>query len=160
MIRSYHCLFLHSYAGTQLTRRLKGSRCSDCRPRDVRKHRDGRCVAELNLHRYQNRTVADHFSTIGYLIPIMSVLVVPVMPRARFLQNLLVTSVSSSPSSMEAISRVLKLVPAVDLPGRRHIAPRNVVCNPRPSQYHSYPAGRQRWWSRTRHTSESVQCCR
>jgi hypothetical protein len=45
------------------------------------------------LCRYQSSTVAYHFSTIGYLIPIMSILTVPVLPRARFIQNLLVTCV-------------------------------------------------------------------
>ena len=43
--------------------------------------------------RYQNSSVARHYSTIGYLIPIMSLFVVPIMPRARFLQNLVVTCV-------------------------------------------------------------------
>ncbi|KAJ6025254.1 uncharacterized protein N7446_013835 [Penicillium canescens] len=40
---------------------------------------------------YQVDSVARHFSTIGYLIPIMSILTVPVLPRARFCQNLVVT---------------------------------------------------------------------
>lgn len=47
----------------------------------------------LMLDRYQISSVADHFSTIGYLIPIMCILTVPVMPRARYLQNLVVTMV-------------------------------------------------------------------
>ena len=47
----------------------------------------------LMLCRYQSSTVAYHYSTIGYLIPIMSILTVPVLPRARFIQNLLVTCV-------------------------------------------------------------------
>jgi uncharacterized membrane protein len=50
---------------------------------------------EVSLHlapcRYQSESVARHFSTIGYLIPIMSILTLPVAPRARFFQNLVVT---------------------------------------------------------------------
>ncbi|KAE8448506.1 hypothetical protein EG329_009387 [Mollisiaceae sp. DMI_Dod_QoI] len=37
-------------------------------------------------------SVAAHYSTIGYLIPIMTILTVPILPRARFIQNFLVTS--------------------------------------------------------------------
>jgi len=62
--------------------------------------RDAGYVLGLTLCRYQNATVAKHFSTIGYLIPIMSILTVPVMPRARFLQNMLVTSVRLPPIHM------------------------------------------------------------
>ncbi|KAJ5494426.1 hypothetical protein N7463_010513 [Penicillium fimorum] len=47
---------------------------------------------KLTPGRYQADSVARHFSTIGYLIPIMSILSIPVLPRARFIQNLLVTS--------------------------------------------------------------------
>jgi hypothetical protein len=47
----------------------------------------------LTRRRYQNSSVAARFTTIGYLIPIMSILTVPVLPRARFIQNFLVTCV-------------------------------------------------------------------
>ncbi|KAH9213556.1 hypothetical protein DL95DRAFT_524402 [Leptodontidium sp. 2 PMI_412] len=53
----------------------------------------GAIAPTIGIAIYQNPKVAEHFSTIGYLIPIMSVLTVPIMPRARYLQNLLVTSV-------------------------------------------------------------------
>lgn len=41
---------------------------------------------------YQSNRVAGHYSTIGYLIPIMTILTVPILPRARFIQNFIVTS--------------------------------------------------------------------
>ncbi|CZR54877.1 uncharacterized protein PAC_04761 [Phialocephala subalpina] len=41
---------------------------------------------------YQNSSVAAHYSTIGYLIPIMAILTVPILPRARFIQNFIVSS--------------------------------------------------------------------
>ncbi|KIX06506.1 uncharacterized protein Z518_04482 [Rhinocladiella mackenziei CBS 650.93] len=47
--------------------------------------------SELTIARYQDAGVARHYSTIGYLIPIMSLFVVPILPRARFLQNFFVT---------------------------------------------------------------------
>ncbi|PVH80431.1 hypothetical protein DL98DRAFT_654821 [Cadophora sp. DSE1049] len=53
----------------------------------------GAIAPTIGIAIYQNPKVAEHFSTIGYLIPIMSILTVPIMPRARYLQNLLVTSV-------------------------------------------------------------------
>ncbi|KFZ19176.1 hypothetical protein V501_00789 [Pseudogymnoascus sp. VKM F-4519 (FW-2642)] len=46
----------------------------------------------LLMIKYQDNQVADHFLTIGYLIPIMSILAVPIFPQARFIQNLLVAS--------------------------------------------------------------------
>ncbi|KAJ5383010.1 hypothetical protein N7517_000921 [Penicillium concentricum] len=52
----------------------------------------GTVAPTVGLAMYQADSVARHFSTIGYLIPIMSILSIPVLPRARFIQNLLVTS--------------------------------------------------------------------
>lgn len=52
----------------------------------------GAIAPTVSLAIYQNSNVANHFLTIGYLIPIMSILSVPAFPRARFIQNLLVTS--------------------------------------------------------------------
>ncbi|RFU35559.1 hypothetical protein B7463_g752, partial [Scytalidium lignicola] len=51
----------------------------------------GAVAPTIGVAIYQNRHVAEHYSTIGYLIPIMSILTVPIMPRARFIQNFLVT---------------------------------------------------------------------
>ncbi|KAJ5933679.1 hypothetical protein N7454_006008 [Penicillium verhagenii] len=42
----------------------------------------------LLMFKYQSDAVKKEFSTIGYLIPIMSILTIPVAPRARFFQNL------------------------------------------------------------------------
>jgi hypothetical protein len=161
-----HFIYLHLYAGiqayqspssnppealaffcwgsVQLTRPPKGRHCSDYWPCHVCTFRDAGHILGLTLCRYQNGAVAEHFSTVGYLIPIMSILTVPVMPRARFLQNLLVTSVRLPPSSMVAIGLNLKPVTAIGLPSSGHIATCHVVCSPRPSQHHSYPACRQR----------------
>jgi hypothetical protein len=50
-------------------------------------------IKKLTVDRYQADRVAKHYSTIGYLIPIMSLFVVPILPRARFLQNFFVTCV-------------------------------------------------------------------
>ncbi|KUJ08768.1 uncharacterized protein LY89DRAFT_764104 [Mollisia scopiformis] len=52
----------------------------------------GAIAPTIGIAIYQNSSVAAHYSTIGYLIPIMSILTVPIMPRARFLQNLIITS--------------------------------------------------------------------
>ncbi|OAL36805.1 hypothetical protein AYO20_03860 [Fonsecaea nubica] len=51
----------------------------------------GAVAPTIGLAIYQDTSVADHYSTIGYLIPIMSLFVVPILPRARFLQNFFVT---------------------------------------------------------------------
>ncbi|EXJ61463.1 uncharacterized protein A1O5_11779 [Cladophialophora psammophila CBS 110553] len=51
----------------------------------------GAVAPTVGLAIYQDASVAAHYSTIGYLIPIMSLFVVPILPRARFLQNFLVT---------------------------------------------------------------------
>ncbi|KIX95771.1 uncharacterized protein Z520_08479 [Fonsecaea multimorphosa CBS 102226] len=51
----------------------------------------GAVAPAIGLSIYQDASVADHYSTIGYLIPIMSLFVVPILPRARFLQNFFVT---------------------------------------------------------------------
>ncbi|KAI1610548.1 hypothetical protein EDD36DRAFT_467609 [Exophiala viscosa] len=51
----------------------------------------GAVAPTIGLAIYQSDRVANHYSTIGYLIPIMSIFVVPIMPRARFLQGLFVT---------------------------------------------------------------------
>ncbi|CAI7631717.1 unnamed protein product [Penicillium pancosmium] len=48
----------------------------------------------LLMFKYQSDAVARQFSTIGYLIPIMSILTIPVAPRARFFQNLIVSTLS------------------------------------------------------------------
>jgi hypothetical protein len=57
----------------------------------------------LILFRYQANSVADHYLTIGYLIPIMCILTVPVFPQARYFQNLLVTSVWIGPTTSDRI---------------------------------------------------------
>ncbi|KAJ5620028.1 hypothetical protein N7510_004012, partial [Penicillium lagena] len=51
----------------------------------------GGIAPTIGLAIYQSESVANHFSTIGYLIPIMSILTIPIAPRARFFQTLLVT---------------------------------------------------------------------
>ncbi|KAK7894782.1 hypothetical protein LTR67_005521 [Exophiala xenobiotica] len=51
----------------------------------------GAIAPTIGLAIYQADRVAKHYSTIGYLIPIMSLFVVPILPRARFLQNFFVT---------------------------------------------------------------------
>ncbi|KAJ9607321.1 hypothetical protein H2200_008394 [Cladophialophora chaetospira] len=51
----------------------------------------GAVAPTIGLAIYQSKRVSDHYSTIGYLIPIMSLFVVPILPRARFLQNFFVT---------------------------------------------------------------------
>lgn len=38
---------------------------------------------------YQSDAVANEFTTLGYLVAIASILAIPIMPRAKFLQNLL-----------------------------------------------------------------------
>ncbi|KIW73346.1 hypothetical protein PV04_01476 [Phialophora macrospora] len=51
----------------------------------------GAVAPTIGLAMYQAKSVSDRYSTIGFLIPIMSLFVVPILPRARFLQNFLVT---------------------------------------------------------------------
>lgn len=40
---------------------------------------------------YQSATISNYFTTQGYLIPIISVLAVPILPRDKFLQNLILS---------------------------------------------------------------------
>lgn len=47
----------------------------------------------IGLSILQNQGVADYFGTVGFLIPIMTILTVPILPRARYIQNLLATCI-------------------------------------------------------------------
>jgi len=49
----------------------------------------GACAPTIALAFYQSNVVADEFTTLGYLVAIASILAIPIMPRAKFLQNLL-----------------------------------------------------------------------
>ncbi|KAK3380468.1 hypothetical protein B0T24DRAFT_195720 [Lasiosphaeria ovina] len=40
---------------------------------------------------YQSTTVASYFTTLGYLVPIISVIALPILPRGKFLMNLLLS---------------------------------------------------------------------
>lgn len=51
------------------------------------------CNSGLNISRYQSRSVAAHYLTIGYIILITTIPTIPVLPQARYLQNLPVASV-------------------------------------------------------------------
>lgn len=46
------------------------------------------CAPTIALAFYQSTRVANYFTTLGYLIPIASILALPIAPRAKFLQNL------------------------------------------------------------------------
>lgn len=113
------------------------------------------------LCRYQNSTVAYHFSTIGYLIPIMSILTVPVLPRARFIQNLLVTCVLTPVNPIKAfVGLTCNPLTAFDLLGSRTVAACHVVCSPGSSQYDPSLQGSEEQWSCSGCPSQSVQCRR
>lgn len=47
------------------------------------------CAPTIALAFYQSSAVANEYTTLGYLVAIASILAVPIMPRAKFLQNLL-----------------------------------------------------------------------
>ncbi|KIW15196.1 hypothetical protein PV08_05241 [Exophiala spinifera] len=57
------------------------------------KYVEGAVAPTIGLAIYQADSVAERYSTIGYLIPMMSLFVVPILPRARFLQNFFVTCI-------------------------------------------------------------------
>lgn len=83
---------------SKLTVDSKGSDRSNywsCHVRDI----PDPIILEAEVVLISNSRVANHFSTIGYLIPIMLLFVVPVFPQARFLQNLVVTMVRSDSAS-------------------------------------------------------------
>ena len=48
----------------------------------------GSLAPTIGLSMYQATAVAKTYTTIGYLIPIVSLLSMPILPRAKFLQNL------------------------------------------------------------------------
>ena len=43
------------------------------------------------LSRYQASSVAGEYTTVGYLVAIISILALAILPRAKFLQNLLLS---------------------------------------------------------------------
>ena len=49
----------------------------------------GSAAPTIAIAFYQADSVANTFSTLGYLVPIISVLTMAIMPRAKFFQNLL-----------------------------------------------------------------------
>jgi len=52
------------------------------------------CAPTISLAFYQADAVANYFTTLGYLVAIASILAVPIMPRAKFLQNLLFNTIA------------------------------------------------------------------
>lgn len=112
---------------------------------------------ELTPARYQAKSVSDHYSTIGYLIPIMSLLVVPILPRARFLQNLLVTCVCCS--WMASPKWLLtNCILVADLFRGGHIAPLHVDRHQGEEKYDPYFGRRTKQWTRTACPGRYLQC--
>ena len=72
----------------------------------------------------------------------MTILSVPVLPRARFIQNFLVTSVRGLPTSARGVFLLTRgITPASGLFGSFHIAFRHVVCNKGSRNYNPHPKG-------------------
>lgn len=42
---------------------------------------------------YQSPSVAATYSTLGYLVPIICVLTVPIMPRGKFIQTIILNTI-------------------------------------------------------------------
>lgn len=55
---------------------------------------DGFLTTELyaGIAIYQTDAIAEIFSTLGYLVPIITVLAVPIMPRAKFIQTMILNT--------------------------------------------------------------------
>ncbi|KAL2195453.1 hypothetical protein P885DRAFT_70547 [Corynascus similis CBS 632.67] len=53
----------------------------------------------IGIAMLQSRTVAAYFSTLGYLIPVISVFAMAVMPRGKFLMNLMLNALAVSVGS-------------------------------------------------------------
>lgn len=51
----------------------------------------------LTSARYQATSVADTFQTIGYLVPIIASLCICILPRAKFVEMMLLNTVSRTP---------------------------------------------------------------
>lgn len=48
----------------------------------------GSVAPTVAIAMYQSRAVAQHYTTLGYLIAIMAILGFPIMPRGKFIQNM------------------------------------------------------------------------
>lgn len=48
----------------------------------------GSVAPTIAIAMYQSRVVAEHYTTLGYLIAIMAILGFPIMPRGKFIQNM------------------------------------------------------------------------
>lgn len=48
----------------------------------------GSVAPTVAIAMYQSRAVAEHYTTLGYLIAIMAILGFPIMPRGKFIQNM------------------------------------------------------------------------
>ena len=55
-------------------------------------------AAVVSLAICQRHSIAVHFLNFGYLIIIVSITTVPILPRGKFLMNLIISLVSSKPS--------------------------------------------------------------
>jgi hypothetical protein len=130
-------------------RRLSGSPCMSSTPLGG---------SLLTPFRYQSESDARHFSTIGYLIPIMSILTLPVAPRARFFQNLVVTMVLTHSKPRNGFIKAnLVCRTASNLFRNCNLLFINVVCYPGSSEYNSYSGGKE-WWPCRWCCYQSVQC--
>ncbi|KAF2716485.1 hypothetical protein K431DRAFT_316508 [Polychaeton citri CBS 116435] len=85
----------------------------------------------IALAMYQSDAVADHYTTLGYLIAIMSVLGFAIMPRGKFLQTMALNVITSC---FAAALNMLAMWSAVK--ARQHTLPPN----PTPTQATGYNA--------------------
>ena len=58
---------------------------------------------KLKCARYQSDAVATEYATLGYLVGIMSILGFPIMPRAKFLQNIILNVIAACFSAAVAM---------------------------------------------------------
>lgn len=67
---------------------------------------------------YQSDSVASTYSTLGYLVPIISVLSIPIMPRAKFFQTLILNIIGICAGSSVALLGIWSGIQA-----RKHTTP-------------------------------------
>lgn len=56
---------------------------------------------------FQADAVASTFKTIGYLVPIVTILAVPIMPRAKFLQTMFLNVIATCIASVGSFTLIL-----------------------------------------------------
>ncbi|KAE9372370.1 hypothetical protein N431DRAFT_339051 [Stipitochalara longipes BDJ] len=78
----------------------------------------GSCAPIIAISFYQADSVADTYTTLGYLVPIITVLSVAIMPRAKFLQNVVLNTLAVCIGSAVALLGIWSSVQA-----RKHTTP-------------------------------------